>query len=304
MKRAYLVDDLILLVASLVGVLAFISPFFQSIAPQEGFGAAAHAQEAPLITILLVVLCLGAVLANMGSGEMNAKMVAVLGALTAANAVLRAVPGPAGFAAVFMLPVLCGYAYGATFGFLLGALSLLVSALIGAGVGPWLPYQMFAAGWVGLTSAWLPRLSRWPRLEVAMLTVWGLLWGFTFGAIMNLWFWPFIFQPQQSEMYWQTGVGLADALKRYGVFYLATSLWWDLGRAAGNALLIALFGIPLLKLLRRFERRFHFSFAPGEAPPLPPTAPKSPRLNRPAGRGDLRHLPERPPQRSPWRRDR
>ena len=44
----------------------------------------------------------------------------VLGVLTAANAVLRGVPGPAGFTLVLLLPILCGYAYGPTFGFLLG----------------------------------------------------------------------------------------------------------------------------------------------------------------------------------------
>ena len=168
---------------------------------------------------------------------------------------------PAGFAAVFMLPILCGYLYGGAFGFLLGALSLLVSALIGAGLGPWLPYQMLATGWVGLTSAWLPDLRRWGHLEVVMLAAWGLLWGLVFGAILNIWFWPFVFQSQRPELYWQPGAGLTEAVKRYLAFYVVTSLWWDMGRAVGNALLIGLFGAPLLKLLRRFQKRFHFAFA-------------------------------------------
>ena len=179
-------DSLILLAASLGGLAAFLYPFFTLAVTQSASGYGSHSAEAPLLTIGLVTLCLGAVLATLGGGGMNAKMVAVLGVLVAANAVLRAVPGPAGFAAVFMLPVLCGYLYGATFGFLLGSLSLLVSALIGAGVGPWLPYQMLAVGWVGLTSAGLwpalrvLRLERHPRREVAILGAWGLLWGFSF----------------------------------------------------------------------------------------------------------------------------
>jgi len=48
---------------------------------------------------------------------------------------------------------------------------------------------------------------------------------------------------------------------RYAVFYVTTSLWWDLGRAAGNVLLIGLFGLPVLRLLRRFGRRFYFQVA-------------------------------------------
>lgn len=258
MKTRHLLDDLILALASLIGLVAFLYPFFLPSLSQGAFSSSAHAQDAPLMTILVIVLCLGAVMSTLGSGEMNSKMVAILGVLTAANAVLRAVPGPAGFAAVFMLPVLCGYVYGATFGFLLGALSLLASAFIGAGIGPWLPYQMFATGWVGLTAAWLPKLPRWPVGQVILLGLWGLLWGFLFGALMNIWFWPYVYQAQQAEMYWRPGMGLVESLKRYAVFYAVTSFWWDLGRAAGNAGLIWLFGLPILKLLRRFQKRFHF----------------------------------------------
>lgn len=261
MRTARLLTAAILALASLIGLAALLYPFASPPAAPASMGPGAHSQDAPLITIVLVVLCLGAVLATLGSGEMNSKMVAILGVLTAVNAVLRAVPGPAGFAAVFMLPVLCGYAYGPTFGFLLGTLSILVSGLIGAGVGPWLPFQMFVTGWVGLTSGWLPRLGRWPRLEVAMLGLWGLVWGFLFGALLNLWFWPYVFQAQQAEMYWQPGVGLIETLRRYAAFYVVTSLWWDIGRAAGNAGLTWLLGMPLLRLLRRFGRRFRFAVA-------------------------------------------
>ncbi len=249
----------ILAVASAIGLIAFLYPFFLSALPQAFTRANAHAEDAPLLTIVLVSLCLATVLAAASAGQMNSKIVAVLGMLSAVNAVLRAVPGPAGFAAVFVLPILCGRVYGALFGFLLGSLSLLVSALIGGGVGPWLPYQMLAVGWVGMSSAWLPRLASRPRLEVWLLGGWGLAWGFAFGALMNIWFWPFVFQPGQAGLYWQPGTGLGETLRRYLAFYAVTSVWWDMGRAAGNALLIWAFGRPLLGLLRRFYLRFHFT---------------------------------------------
>jgi energy-coupling factor transport system substrate-specific component len=253
-------SHLILALASLVGAVAFLYPFLAGGAPRDVAVPASSAllQQSPLFAVVIVVLCLGAILATLGTGAMNARMIAILGVLTAANAVLRAVPGPAGFAAVFTLPVLCGYAYGATFGFLLGALSLMASALIGGGIGPWLPYQMMALGWVGLTSAWIPDLRRRPRLEVLVLAAWALLWGFLFGAIMNIWFWPYINQPQQSAIYWEPGHGLIEVLRRYAGFYLLTSLWWDLARAIGNGLLTWLMARPVLGLLRRFERRFFF----------------------------------------------
>ena len=251
----------ILVLVSLIGLAAFIYPFFRPQAQVEaGPGAMAHSQDALLMFVALIVLSLGAVMGNVVSsnGGLNAKMVAALGLLTAVNAVLRAVPGPVGFSAMFALPILTGYCYGGSFGYLLGTLSLAVSALLGAGVGPWLPYQMFTIGWVGLSSAWLPKLHRRPKLEVIVLAAWGLVWGIAFGFVMNVWFWPFVYDPTQAGMYWQPGTGPWEAFKRYLVFYTVTSSWWDAGRAVGNVLVIALFGLPVLRLLRRFGRRFTF----------------------------------------------
>jgi energy-coupling factor transport system substrate-specific component len=252
---------LILALATTTGLWAFIYPFF--FPPEQSDGmVVAHGADAPFFFLLLLLLCLTVIIANLETRRMNSKMVAVLGMLTAITAVLRLIPGPAGFSAVFFLPILCGYVYGADFGFLLGSLSLLVSAFITSGVGPWLPFQMFAAGWMGLSSAWLPDISRLgARVEVLVLAAWGAFLGFTYGAIMNLWFWPYLIAPGQEEMTWSPSLGLVQTLVRYGVFYLTTSLWWDGGRAIGNFALIALVGVPLLRLLRRFHRVFHFEAA-------------------------------------------
>lgn len=252
----------ILTVASVIGLGSFLYPFF---VPQqtESVGIA-HAQDALLVFVILIVLCLGAVLSSLSAGLMNAKLIAVLGVLTAVNAILRGVEGPGGFTLVFLLPILCGYAYGPTFGFLLGVFSLGVSAFIGFGVGPWLPYQMLAAGWVGLLSGLLPRLEDYPRAEAVMLAVWGLVVaGFGFGVLMNIYFWPFVFSPGQSERYWQPGLGLLETVKRYAAFYVFTSLWWDLARAVGNLALLLVLATPVLRLLRRFQRRFYFVISHG-----------------------------------------
>jgi energy-coupling factor transport system substrate-specific component len=262
-RSSAVVSAAVLVVASLLGLGAFLYPFFLPVMPQAG--PMAHANDAPLLTVVLLGLSLVAVFTSMTGQQMTSKLVAVLGVLTAANAVLRAVPGPAGFNAIFVLPILTGYCYGPTFGFLLGVLSLLVSALIGGGVGPWLPYQMFATGWMGLLSGWLPQLPGHRRWEPVMLAVWGGVLGLIFGAIMNIWFWPFLAggaagpalsDPQNTT--WQPGMAIWTTLRNYLVFYVATSLWWDIARAAGNALLILLFGGPILRVLRRFRRRFRF----------------------------------------------
>ncbi len=259
MTRARLLPGLILVLASLLGVWAFLSPFLGE--PSQGVAemGMAHANDAPFIFIVLLGLCLLVIIANLETRRANAHLIAVLGMLVGINATLRLIPSTAGFSAVFFLPILCGYVFGASFGFLLGALSLLLSALITSGLGPWLPFQMFAAGWTGMVAGWLPRVPRHPRVQVGLLCLWGWVSGFLFGAVMNLWFWPYLMDTGVADGTWQPGTGLVTTLWRYAVFYVATSLWWDAARAIGNVFFLLLVGAPILRLLRRFRERFQFT---------------------------------------------
>jgi len=267
MRTERLANVAILSLATCIGLVAFAYPFV-SPATSHVVPTTARVQDAPLVTLGLTLLCLLLVVANLTSQRMSARTVAVLGVLTAVNAILRAVPGPAGFSAIFFMLGLCGYVYGSTFGFLVGVLSLLVSALIGGGVGPWLPYQMLTAGWMGLSSGWLPDLRRHARAELWMLAGWTGLWGFVFGAIMNLWFWPYISAAQVAPgQTWTVGLGIAEGLRRYAAFYLATSAWWDAWRAVGNGGLILALGRALLQVLRRFEHVLGFEVKAQPSPP-------------------------------------
>jgi energy-coupling factor transport system substrate-specific component len=198
-------------------------------------------------------------------------MVALLGILVALNSVLRylevAIPGPGGFSPIFFLIILCGYCFGAKFGFLMGAMTLFVSAILTGGVGPWLPSQMFTAGWVGMSAPLLaPLVSQlgWQGKhgETIVLATFGAIWGVLYGAIMNLWSWPFLIG--SPDQYWQPGISLGETLARYGVFYLVTSLAWDMGRSFGNVLLIVAMAPATLRVLRRFRERFTFVYIPPE----------------------------------------
>lgn len=269
---------------SLVGLGAFLYPFWLPEVTQQVNGVSAHANDSALMMTLLVGLCFVVLLLEVQQDAVGAKTIALLGVLVAINATLRfietAIPGPGGFSPVFLLIVLGGYVFGGGFGFLLGALTLLVSALVTGGVGPWLPYQMVAAGWVGLTAplcrpiaAALERIfsthpapgatRQAPGVELWTLAVFAAYWGLLYGAIMNLWFWPFAVGP--AQMHWTPGVGAWETVQRYLVFYVVTSLAWDLARAAGNLLLVAVAGAALLRVLRRFQRRFAFVYTPAVA---------------------------------------
>jgi energy-coupling factor transport system substrate-specific component len=252
-----------------IGVLAFVYPFFIPNRSSATHGLA-HSQDAPLVTAALIGLAVVALIVELQGQTMSAKTVAMLGVLVAITSVLRflevAIPMPGGFSPVFAPIILCGYVFGARFGFLMGAFTLLVSGLVTGGVGPWLPYQMFSGGWAGLTAGWISGLThhasrvthvqRRLTLDVVLLCLFGFAWGLLYGAIMNIWFWPFAVGP--SEQTWSPGIGVGETLVRYAVFYLVTSLRWDLARAVGNVALILFLGAPTIKALTRFRRRFHF----------------------------------------------
>lgn len=262
-RRPPTISPLLLLLTSLIGLGAFCYPFFVPLSRTEE--NAAHASDAPLIFILLIGLCLVLLLADLETRRLDARQVALLGVLVATNAVLRPIPGPSGFSALFVLPILCGYVFGGGFGFMLGALSMLVSALFTAGVGPWLPFEMYTLGWAGLSGAWLPGLLArgGANLERWGLALWAALVGLAYGALMNLWFWPFVAPaaaPDPAQA-WDPAAGLAGLLTHYLAFYLATSFPVDVVRGLGNALLLGLLALPLLKLLRRFHERFTFTVA-------------------------------------------
>ena len=150
-------------VAAAIGILALGYPFLLASAPSSGLGeGSALTNATPLLTTLLVSLCLAVLLVELQGQAAGAKTVAALGIMVAATATLRfievGIPGPGGFSPIFAPIILGGYVFGARFGFLLGAMTMLVSGIITAGVGPWLPYQMFTAGWIGLTAGLLPHL--------------------------------------------------------------------------------------------------------------------------------------------------
>ncbi len=247
---------------ALIGLAAFLFPFW------------APANIDPSESRLGLVMLSGAVAAIMfamvGEAQQGATVfaVAMIGTLVGLNTSLRVIetviPIPSGFSPVFLLIALVGYSYGARLGFLMGSLTMLVSGpLTAGGLGPWTPYQMLAAGWMGMAAAWLPRKRR-----LLWLAVYSGIWGWIYGGLTNLHFWPYAIS--SPDLSWEPGLGLFETLRRYARFYLISSLGWDSVRAAGNVILILVLGPSLLKALQRFQLRSHIEWqTPPENPPSP-----------------------------------
>ena len=244
---------ILLAAAFALGVVAFAWPLFAS---ADSSLDASHSADAPWIFVVLIPLLIGVILAELADGSLDAKAVALLGVLAACGAILRLPSGGvAGFEPVFFLLIPAGRVFGRGFGFVLGALTLFVSALITGGVGPWLPFQMFGAAWIGFFAGCLPPLRG--RLEIAMLAVFGAVSALAYGLVMNLWFWPFVTSGDTTVSY-VAGDSLAENLRHFWGFHVTTSFGFDIPRAVFTALFMVVAGRPVLGALRRVARRAAF----------------------------------------------
>lgn len=259
--------QLMWLATSCVGAIGFAWPFFI-----HGHGelAGSHAGDAPWLLFILLPMMIAMVMGEMAAGTLDARAVAVLGILAACDAALRIPsPGVAGFEPMWLLIICAGRVFGRSFGFTLGMTTLFVSALVTGGVGPWLPFQMLAAGWVGAGAAMLPRAKG--AKEIGVLVVYSAIASLFYGALTNLWFWPFV-TGSTTAVSFVPGASVIDNLHHFVLYDLTTSLGFDLPRAATTIVLMAVFGAPVLAALRRTSRKASFG---AEVTFSNPTTPSS-----------------------------
>jgi len=260
------------LLLTVVGLGAFLYPFW--LPSGRGLSNNDHAGDAPMIAALVGLLAVAIVMLELRRGTMTGTTVAVLGVLSASAGMLKLLDLPGGGSGIFFLVILAGAAFGPRFGFLLGFTSFVVGAVVTGGIGPWLPFQMLALGWLGAGAGLVGLATRRldARVEVGVLAVYAWVSGFLFGAVMNLWFWPWY--RDTGPVSWHPGLSFAATLRHYWAFYVATSLAWDAAGATANAVATILLARPVLRSLRRFAHRLDpvVEMAPSPASTDPPIA--------------------------------
>jgi len=249
----------ILAVASLGGLMMLTWPLLLRVQPTDRV-------DPPFLFLALLPVVIAVVLAELSDGGLDTRVLAVLGVLSAVIAILRGIsPGTGGIELVFFLLILAGRVFGPGFGFVLGVTSLFASALMTAGVGPWLPFQMLISAWVGMGAGLLPRrvFGRWVagRWEIALLAAYGVVAAYLYGLLINLSSWPFLLGivvpgHEQTALSFDPSAPLWENLHRFGAYTLITSTGsFDTGRAITNAIAIVLVGPAVLTTLRRAARR-------------------------------------------------
>ena len=244
---------LLLAATSLFGVAAFAWPLVVSASASAN---TAHSGDAPWILLALLPLVLAILVGEMADGALDAKAIAMLGVLAACGSVLRlASPGVAGFEPTFFLLIPAGRVLGRGFGFVLGAVTLFASAMLTGGVGPWLPFQMFGAAWMGFGAGSLPSCRG--RREIGLLVAYTAFAALAYGALLNFWFWPFELGGQ-TRISFVPSAGVLTNLRHFVTFDLTTSLGFEIPRAVINGLLVSVLGPAVLATLRRAARRAAF----------------------------------------------
>ena len=242
-------NTFVLAIASLFSSAGFVWPFFY------------RGQDLPRTQFFFWIAIFAAivlVIVEISSANLDAKSVALLGVLAALISALRPLgAGAVGIEPMWFVLILSARVFGASFGFLLGIISMFASALLTGGLGPWLGYQMFAAAWIGMAAGLLPkRISG--KGEIAMLLVFGIVVAEAFGILMDLQFWPWALG-SNTQLSFIPGGSLADNAGRFITFHFASAMAWDIPRAVFTCALIGFTGPAVLSALRRTYTRAAFS---------------------------------------------
>jgi len=231
-KRSHIILALILG----IGIACFAIPMFPS-CPLNAL------MNWGLVATTLVILAIIAFFFEFEAAAVSSKEIALVAMLGAVSAVLRvpfaAIPG---MQPCTYLIICTGYVFGPVAGFMVGAITALVSNFF-LGQGPWTPYQMFAWGLVGVTAAHIRRFN----VNTKWLVVFGIAWGYVFGWIMNIFFWASFVYPL--------------TLRTFIVAQL-NSVWFDTFHAVGNAVFLGVFGTRTITILERFKKRFNWELLP------------------------------------------
>lgn len=187
---------------------------------------------------LLILLCTAASLALFAAGferrKTGARRLALACVMTALAVVGRFIPFLKPIAAVTILTAL---ALGGEAGFLVGALTALISNFY-FGQGPWTPFQMLAFGLIGLAAGALRARLKKSR---PLLLLYGALAGAAYSWMMDVW-----------TVLWYDGA-FTMALYRAA---LLSALPYTVLYAASNVLFLAVFASSTIRKLDRLVMKY------------------------------------------------
>ena len=162
--------------------------------------------------------------------------IAVLAAIAAVSRVPFA-PLPSVQPTSFVI-IVAALVLGPESGFIVGSTAAIVSNMF-LGQGPWTPWQMFCWGMMGVTAGLIGRYQ-WAQNKY-WLCVFGFVWGFLFGWIMNLWYVVAYVNPL--------------TVKTFIAAYVA-SFYFDLAHALSNVFFLNYCYASWSRIIKRFKIKY------------------------------------------------
>ena len=230
MKKSHIILPLVLIASIGLAVSLVLFPWFHAWVNWD------------LAATLLAILVILAFFFKFESVALGSKEIALVAMLATMSVVLR-IP----FAAIPSLQpctflIICsGYVFGPISGFMVGAMTPLISNFF-LGQGPWTLYQMLAWGLIGYGVAYLRRFN----LDRKGLIIIGVMCGFMFGFLTNIYFWLYYLYPLTL---------------RTLILAQISSFGFDTSHAVGNAIFLGLFGMRTIAILERYRKRFNWAYS-------------------------------------------
>lgn len=192
-----------------------------------------------LLSVLLIIMAMVPFFLNFEKRKPEARELVVIAVMAALGALGRVAFAPIpSFQPTSAIIIITALTFGPEAGFLTGTISAVASNLF-FGQGPWTPWQMFCWGMIGFSAGILKNAGFFKGK--ASLLSYGVLTGFSFGWIMNIWYIIGFVKP----ITWQA---IAAA-------YIA-SFWFDFTHALSTFIFLFVLARPWTKKLDRIKVKF------------------------------------------------
>ena len=237
--------SLVMIVASvaMAAVLVYMAIFMSTLL----------SEYAAFLSFILVLLIIGVIFAEFEESNITSKEVALIGILAAITAASR-IP----FAALpnikpcTFLIIVTGLVFGALAGAMVGSLTALLSNFF-FGQGPWTAWEMLGWAMVGMVAGYVGR--KYPNFGVKEIVLLGIVLGMAYNLLLDFSSWITFYRAEPSLFLPTFIAGIP-----FGILHII-----------GNVIFAIILAVPVLALFRRFQRRFHVTYAgdrkPGEAAP-------------------------------------
>lgn len=137
------------------------------------------------VSVILAVLVLLGFLFAYERKKTTVREMTVITVMIAFSVIGRLIfAGVPAFKPITAIVVISGIAFGYEAGFMVGALSALLSNFY-FGQGPWTPFQMLSWGIIGLVAGFIFKRDKMPYMPALIL--YGLISGIIFSMIMDIW---------------------------------------------------------------------------------------------------------------------